>query len=412
LVKALTETKDTQTISTSGLPIAKFSREDWEQQVYESFLCGSGAYRWLLSKLYERRVLPTAHTEGIDGFRAKIVDNLPGRKFKDLGEKDALSILEMTFHLNWDPEAYLRHLGLFPPTLETWEMILCLTGSWDEAQAVTVAEYVHQTWPVNGNRLLTFLNGLMDVSKGVQYSGMVIPITPISHAYISPEKASRFNWSTFVGSIVGNDRVSITIKGDRRFVTDAAEQMAWLAATLRMSSQKDKLRDVNPFITDVSVPDELNTFGGLVLGTCWIDFIEEPISEASEHSSGLCWLGLFINSILVRGYPIPCRSTQQNGLDISLKAMASLVGSTQVVQYEDRLMMKGFNSLLVATSTEDGMVLWHAIVNGKADERISYFDSRVDALHMSHEGAPTLRTLENSRHIIGWCSEAVDFCGE
>jgi hypothetical protein len=217
--------------------------------------------------------------------------------------------------------------------------------------------------------------------------------------------------SRIVGTLATQDLVSITIKSGRYLVTDIAEQLAWLAATLQLSSRNNEFWDVKPGITQISVRDDLGKNGDLIRGTCRIVFAYETASDVFRYTNGSCWLRLFADSILVRGYPALCRPIHDSGLEISLKAMAYLMRSTQVVQYEHRLLMKGFHSLLIATYIESGVVLWHVVANDRADERISYFDSRVDELGISHENAPTLRGLETARHFIGWCSEAVDLCG-
>jgi hypothetical protein len=229
-----------------------------------------------------------------------------------------------------------------------------------------------------------------------------------------PEKTSKsiLKGSRIVGTLATRDLVSITIKSGRYLVTDIAEQLAWLAATLQLSPRNNEFWDVKPGITQISVRDDFGKNGDLVRGNCRIVFAYDTASGVLRYTNGSCWLRLFADSILVRGYPTLCRPIHDSGLEISLKAMAYLMRSTQVVQYEHRLLMKGFHSLLIATYIESGVVLWHAVANDRADERISYFDSRVDELDISHENAPTLRGLETARHFIGWCSEAVDLCGE
>jgi hypothetical protein len=196
-------------------------------------------------------------------------------------------------------------------------------------------------------------------------------------------------------------------------VSDVAEQIAWLAATLRLSPQNDTLVGIRPRIESITTnaPSKANP-RNKIRGLCRLAFVEETAAKTISNTNGSCWIRLFPGSILVCGYPTSPRTVQRTGLEISLEAMASLVQSTQVVQYEHRLMMKGFSSLLIATLIGSGVVLWHAIVNSKADERISYFDSRVDEVEINHESVPTLRGLANVRHIIGWCSDAKDFCGE
>jgi hypothetical protein len=67
----------------------------------------------------------------------------------------------------------------------------------------------------------------------------------------------------------------------------------------------------------------------------------------------------------------------------------------------------------VATDFRDGLVLWHAIITSKADEQNSYFDPRIDKSIIKKDIiTPLSQGIENARHIIGWCSQATDFCGK
>jgi hypothetical protein len=388
-----------------------FVRQKHKQN--DNFVHGSEAYRWLISKLHRHNVPSAALPDAMYKIKDNIVGSLPGGAlFKQLRRQRQMPFIEITFELNWDPKAYINHLGLFPPSPDIWEHILCLTGSWDAAQALTVAEYVHQTWPATGDRLLTFLYELLRAPEGTQVWGMATRVHATFFCLHYVEKAPMPNKSRMGGSILlGEHMVVLRVLGHRYLITDVAEQMAWLAVTLRLPSQKDRLGGVRPRIDRLSV-DLLSEDGDEMLGSCRISFHDMPAIETPNDTSGFCWIRLFTNSTLVCGYPVPGRAVHHRGLELSLKAMACLVRSTQIVQYEDRLMMKGFNLLLIATSTESGVVLWHAIVNSQADERISYFDTRASGLKISHKDVPTLRGLETARHIIGWCSEAEDLCGK
>jgi hypothetical protein len=74
--------------------------------------------------------------------------------------------------------------------------------------------------------------------------------------------------------------------------------------------------------------------------------------------------------------------------------------------------MKGYSSLLVATIATSAMVLWHLFVSEQQEERISYFDTRLDALDLPEFRSSSLRDLERMRHIVGWCSNVEDLCGQ
>lgn len=116
--------------------------------------------------------------------------------------------------------------------------------------------------------------------------------------------------------------------------------------------------------------------------------------------------------MLVHGYPIARRSEPNTGLEMSLGNMATIVGSNQIVHWNGRVIMKGFSMLLIATLAATDIIVWHLLVSEKAGERISYIDPRLDTLGIETSKEISLRMLEPSRHVIGWCSKVTDLCGE
>jgi len=205
---------------------------------------------------------------------------------------------------------------------------------------------------------------------------------------------------------------SISATGGPYFLSEMAEQLAWLASALRLSPHDNAIVAILPRIESLSVGNPPSEFPKAAVGSCQLSFEVQNSDKASVHTNGSCWIRLFANPILVSGYPVSRRPIPKAGLEIPLEIMASLVRTNQIVRLGDRIVMKGFNSLLVATTVESSLIMWHALVSSKVDERIFYFDSRIDGLVTMKDILPSLRALESSRHIIGWCSQATDFCGK
>lgn len=68
--------------------------------------------------------------------------------------------------------------------------------------------------------------------------------------------------------------------------------------------------------------------------------------------------------------------------------------------------------LAVATLAAADIIVWHLLISNKADERISYIEPRLDELDSVNLEGISLRTLEEKRHVIGWCAAATDLCGK
>lgn len=207
-----------------------------------------------------------------------------------------------------------------------------------------------------------------------------------------------------------NRSCSVTVVGGPYLLSEAAEQIAWLAASLQIPCD-NKLVALTPRLENTSISSPLKHRPRMeVSGN--IAFHKEESQETPRQLNGSCWVQLFPNAVMVHGYPILRQTDTKTGLQTSLGVMSSLVRSTQIVRYEDRIVMKGFGSLMIATSQESETVVWHALLSSTPGERISYFDTQIDALRNSFQHVPSLRILETARHIVGWCSHATDFCGK
>lgn len=76
----------------------------------------------------------------------------------------------MTFNLDWDPAHFIQNQDAHGPGFNvlsnSLEKIVCLTGSWNNAQAATVMDYMDQTWPGTGKYIITLLKELIRLPKG------------------------------------------------------------------------------------------------------------------------------------------------------------------------------------------------------------------------------------------------------
>jgi hypothetical protein len=206
------------------------------------------------------------------------------------------------------------------------------------------------------------------------------------------------------------DSCIISVTAGMFYLSELAEQLAWLSATLLPSTSASLIARY-PRIDSVSVQVQRGEqLTETVAATCTFEYGVEEMPHKNQDR-GFCWTSLFGNAGLVGGYPILRRSQPKTGLEMSLKIMGFLVNSYQLVQCEERIIMKGFSSLLVATVITSTAVLWHTLISEQRGERISYFDTRLDALDLPTSEVGSLRDLETKRHIVGWCYDVEEFCG-
>jgi len=195
-------------------------------------------------------------------------------------------------------------------------------------------------------------------------------------------------------------------------VSEFAEQSAWLATTLRLSPKQETLVVLSPQLS--ILPRETPNEQDIKEVTIWSElaFNINDNDNTGTSSEGTCWTQLFTNPVLVSGYPILRKFTPAAGLETSLDIMAGLVKAHQVVSLENRIVMKGFSSLVVASAIDGAFIRWHVFTSGKLGERISYFDPRVEKSVTNEANVPLISSLSSFRHIIGWCSKVTSFCGK
>ncbi|KAH7146218.1 hypothetical protein EDB81DRAFT_947234 [Dactylonectria macrodidyma] len=383
---------------------------------YEQFVRKSGAYKWLLSKIRQYNQLSHTGSDFMSEIGTQIQNRLRSQElFRHISGRKPSSTITMTFSVDWDPMEVFREQKLDNSLTDTFARVVCLTGTAYEAQATTVMEYMNQTWPETGEHIITLIKKLVSMPEGKDF------------VYQLPESNVQGNLSDGIpptkpstpqlrAQIRGPSDCLISATGGPYFVSEIAEQIGWLAATLRRSpsTSSEGIVTCTPSVKDLQITAKQNaTSGAVIIGSCQIVFEFKQVTEKDDpvEHNGLCWARLFMHPILVTGYPILKRFENNTGVEMSLRCMACLVRSREVVQWDDRIIIKGFSSLLVATLATVGTIVWHLLVSGSPEERISYVDPELDNLDIQMPEGFSLRDLEGSRHFVGWCAKATDMCG-
>lgn len=137
----------------------------------------------------------------------------------------------------------------------------------------------------------------------------------------------------------------------------------------------------------------------------------EQIPNPRLSFSGECWHNLFRNPVLVKGFPIPYRPERNTGLQIPLSIMSTLAQADRTTLYDGKLYIKAFSVILVPTKCVGDFVFWHMLFNSNGS-RISYSDSRIVNLPGLYPEGLNIADISQKRHVLGWCSHAVDHTGE
>lgn len=127
---------------------------------YHSAIINSAAYEWFLKNLKKECSLqwsPTQSRVMIDSIREIILAKLPT---KTISKRRTLPGYEIEFSLEWNSEMAGELgdglLGFWRPGVPLSELIT-VTGSAEDAQVLTIKDYLTQTWPLSGPRLLEVL---------------------------------------------------------------------------------------------------------------------------------------------------------------------------------------------------------------------------------------------------------------
>ncbi|RDW90034.1 uncharacterized protein DSM5745_01809 [Aspergillus mulundensis] len=363
---------------------------------YERFICASDAYQWLLLKIHQHGNVTLNDPSVVSNIGKTLRNRLRAQKGLHRISRRKASLVSMTFTVDWSPVQYFKDLGVDIPAPNVLESVLCLTGTWNEAQATTAVEYLRQTWPISGQHLIALMHQLIELPEGKElYYHLPGPKGAEVRAQIQP-----------------TGTCCVSVIGSPYFVAELGEQIGWLASALQVpQGYMQGVVACSPDITDLVVSEDNRDHSVVAVGSCRLvlGFMEKPKIQSAAH--GFCWGPLFSNQTLVSGYPILQRQAANTGLEMSLNLMTALIRTKQVVQWGERVIMKGFSWLAIATFCTSGTTLWHLLTSASAHERISYIDPRLDTMGIQESEKTLLRSLEGSRHIVGWCSNAIEYCG-
>jgi hypothetical protein len=86
--------------------------------------------------------------------------------------------------------------------------------------------------------------------------------------------------------------------------------------------------------------------------------------------------------------------------------IARLGGSERANEFDGKVFIKGFSTMLIATKIARDLLIWHYFYN-RDGERISYLDHTLQSV----DNISVLQ-LHKSRHVVGWSSECMYYAGK
>ncbi|RFU34109.1 hypothetical protein B7463_g2198, partial [Scytalidium lignicola] len=355
--------------------------------LYHRTIFNSTAYEWFLANLRKESVLSLSEKQPrvMAEISQEILNKLPTGTMSKHGP---VNIHEVEFLLQWEgttrkqleQKLYEGLIGSGRPSVSS----TIVTGSPEAAQALTIRQYLDQTWPTTGLQLLDVLQKT---------------VTNPDHRY-----NVMFPDETRLEAIITCSSLVIVTVGPAQFVAECGEQLAWLRAAL--SASQHSVGYCTPKITRYwveSVPSLSN--GSKYKGHCDIglDIAEPPVNPGdSKVRVQNDWQDLIGESIIIVGFPISRRPENYLGLEISYDILLYFLQACKTTTVDGLILIKGTKRALKLVKRSGDVFLWHLLPTSKSPPSCCVDHVVEDTVSLPYHPID-LKSLNTSRHIINRC---------
>ncbi|CAG9983193.1 unnamed protein product [Clonostachys byssicola] len=361
--------------------------EPWIQD-YCEFIITTPAFKWLLARLRNEIRLVPMEPYGMEMIGKEIMSALPSSRV--ISKRMSSQSYGATFEVDWDIFEFFEKQGYSTPPHEAFRGIVTLTGSSLDAQAATCAQYLGQTWPSTAEDIIALMEGVLKDNQ-------------------SDPPPRTLSDGTTLRVYVRNSKLLAESYGVAATIAEIGEQLAWLGAAMKTPPEQSGVFYCTPTISMLQKDlhwsqSQAKPRSPGISCKITIDVEKIPVTPATN---GQCWQAVFKAPVIVRGYPIPQRGEWNTGLEIPLDIMAMLAQALELQEFNDKICLKGFSTMLVPVRRSGDIVFWHLLYK-RDGSRISYLDNDLD----QDQEVGRLDLLENKRHVLGWCSRAKLVIGE
>ncbi|KAI1774056.1 hypothetical protein F4818DRAFT_91341 [Hypoxylon cercidicola] len=342
---------------------------------YKTLIFQDPSYAWLLDRLHMEMTCSKADPDISRDIREAILQAIP--MVHRISRKECSYSAKVVYTIDWQILAFLHSQDYGIPNSEAIASAITLTGSQTDAQALSCCQYMAQIWPSTGAQTLRLIQEML---KTEEHKKKLI--------FHIPSKLELESW-------IDGTSVVVSAVGIPDFVGEIGEQLAWLGAAFRPSPVDGGIALCTPYVDCSNGPSETR---------CIIKYRDQK-HETNSHQDGQCWHHLFANPTIVQGFPTLRRAERDTGLEAPLDMLVSLAGARYIDTFKSKVFIKGFSTMLVPTRQSEDSVVWHLLYNEDPSERISYLDCGLEHADVQ------IPQLEQCRHILGWCSNAVSIVG-
>ena len=183
--------------------------------------------------------------------------------------------------------------------------------------------------------------------------------------------------------------LKVIVRGSLNELKATAQQLAWITASFRISQPRQTS------YSEIS-------FESVGEGS----FDIKPLQlEAIRQRESACWLPLFENGIIARGFPVPARHGQK-GIELPFPVMTGLANIMYPVFYEDGLYLRGVSKLLFPTAVSPDLksVQWHLTSSPSKNIRLPHGTLPSEDVDHKWLRMNDLEQLASaSRTFLGYC---------
>ncbi|QYT04503.1 hypothetical protein H0G86_011407 [Trichoderma simmonsii] len=387
--------------------VAKFDSDD-ENDNYDHLLEGDfsqyrdaiiehPSFNWLIQRLtMELNISPT-NSYAMMAIHQQIEEGLR--------DDDGISST-VRFEVNCDILTFVQEQKYRESAADVIPNVVALTGTnATNVQISSPEQYLLQVWPTIGCHLLETIQGALRV-----YDTAFPFRNSVAYTYADGTK---------IKVSIGERTIRVETIGTAYAIGEIGEQIGWLATTLR-SGIKRMSWDANSYISfchpqiiGLQVKNNRNLHTEedepRKIFVCKVEVANDEVVPNLPSINGQCWMAMFNNPVVVKGYPINPRGEglmPVTGLEISWNDLITFTQSLQYAIVGGKAVMKGFSQALIPTGVHDDIISWHYIVD-ESGARIPFGDPRIQ------QGMFVPPDLLGSarRHVLGWCTNAQNNIG-
>ncbi|KAF3066256.1 hypothetical protein CFAM422_009352 [Trichoderma lentiforme] len=355
------------------------------------------AFKWLIGKLQGLLASTYINSDAMKNIYAHVIHGLP--PIQEISRQHPSKPFKVTFDVECDIVGFIEDTEdqeYYGAAAEIIPNVITLTGSSDDVQATTCEQYFLQTWPTGGCNLLQAIQGALRqyyASKSLQSSYQC-----------------EFEDRTKIKVSIGARSLKVETIGTIHCIAEIGEQIGWFATAFKPTFHDLEISFRHPKLIGFQAEDNLYLLSEEFEKAfrCRILTVLDDIKvNRSPYAGGQCWQQMFNNPIIVTGYPIKPRENIESGagLEIPFEMMTTLSDARYLTTFNGMTVLKGFSTVLLPMRQHGNLIIWHLLVD-VSGARISYLDPRIqNGILISSDN------MQNTRHILGWCSEALKNIG-